>query len=204
METETNGTRVHLRDPRTGLNLPVMRLKGTSLVLARKDQPGPVRIFIETSERTRVSAKLDGVEVLKSSILSPGRHELGSDALVFRPNAPPQAVVTAVDEALDADREFLAGLGVEPDVAPSFEDLPYVGAQGGVLTLRLGYFVEDNGKDYEQAHDELVIKLNAPDDYGLAIASNAHRILFSKDPDAADHPPLCGTCNLQFGGHHHH
>jgi hypothetical protein len=204
METRTKNARVHLRDARTGIELPVMRLKDTALVLARMDQPGPVRIFIETSERTRVSAKLDGVEVLNTdAMLAPGRHELSSDALVFRPNAPPQAVATTVDQALEADREYLAGLGVEPDVTPAFEDKPYVGAQGGVLALSLGYYVEDNGQEFQQDHDEFVIKLNAADDFDLAIADNAHRILFSKDPDAVDQPPLCATCNLHMGHHHH-
>ena len=205
METRSKNAQVFLRDAR-GIELPHMTLNKTGLVLASLDKPGRVVIDLRTAELTRLTATLDGETVYESeAMLRPGNHEIRSAKLEVTPATGTPQLPAADEPTIDNDDAYLASLGIEPDPKPVRMDRLYTGAPGGVLQLRIGYFVLDDGeavKEREFDSDVLTFKINGAEDFALAIAANAHRLEFAEDPDAAHQGPICGTCNLT--GHHHH
>jgi hypothetical protein len=196
---------VQLYDAKTGTLLPTIRLKDTGLVLVRMDDPGPVRFCVVTGQIARLGVRLDGTAVLSvTEPLKPEEKHVFSPAeLVFRPNAPP-VQSRKDDESQRSDMAFLSDLGIEPAFAPDLSNMPYIGAEGGVINLTLTYLVEDNGQFFENDGDEFTFKLNTGEDFNQAVASNAHRIAFTPGPKDLDVPDLCGNCRLHGGTHEHH
>ncbi len=194
MKTESKNACVFLRQAATGLEPPTIGLK-SGTVMARV-QPGKLSIEVHATYLTRVQAFLDGQEVLSTKdLLRPGSHTLKADALTFSPK-PSAAPVVKDDEpgALD----HLAELGLEPEGQPIKHLTPYTGAPGGILTVKLAYFEEDHGAQvtqHEFAADEVRYKLNAGEDFDLALAHNMHRIVLTQDENAKD-APLCACCKL--------
>lgn len=204
MDTPSKTARVFVVDG-SNRDLLCVQLKG-GLVLARMDKPNrQFSVHIESPCLTKVSADLDGNPVLNTDdCLPPGNHVLTNASLKFVPGTTvdPESVTQPV---LDETDQYLRDLGLEVEAERVPVPKPYVGSPGGVLTLHLGYFVQDNGQfvpDRGREGDKLVIKLNTVADFDRAVASNLHRIESPTDPE---HPetPVCGTCHAHGGRHSH-
>jgi hypothetical protein len=204
MDTPSKTARVFVVDG-SNRDLLCVQLKG-GLVLARMDKPNrQFSVHVESPCLTKVSADLDGNPVLHTDdCLPPGNHVLTNAGFKFVPGTA-VAPESAVQPVLGETDQYLRDLGVEVEADSAPVPKPYIGSPGGVLTLRLGYFVQDNGEfvpDRGREGDTLVIKLNTVADFDHAIASNLHRIEVPTDPE---HPetPVCGTCHLHGDGQTH-
>jgi hypothetical protein len=214
MDTPSKCARIFIREQKTGLELPNMKLNKTGLILVCMDKPGQLSLDVRTEHPTKMTAVLDGqaVPLYVDDYLQPGQHLLTSSKLAFKPSATaavPVAQATAESteqNPVDPDDSYLESLGVVIEGKPSRIEPSFIGGAGGVLKLQLSYFIEDNGvlvEDRNHDSDVLVFKLNGTDDFNQAVASNVHRLEFPKD-ESKPEVELCATCRMSGPGHHHH
>ena len=206
METKTGNAKIFLRDANTGSELPFVTLDKTGLILAEMNGAAPLALDVRTNCLTRVTVELDGKQVLRTAdMLKPGQHDLRAADMTFAPAEASAAVVEDTPEpSADSDEAYLAGLGVAVG-KPAKIDPPYIGEPKGVLKVRVGYYVMDNGVEHRADGDELTFKLGSKSAFNRAVAENYHRVQWSKgDPDPDHAPgPLCGLHALFERDHHH-
>jgi hypothetical protein len=206
METRTGNAKIFLRDANTGNELPFVTLNKTGLILAEMNGAAPLTLDVRTSALTRVTVELDGKQVLHTAeMLKPGQHNLRAADLSFAPaEAAASIVEDTPDPSPDSDEAYLASLGVAVG-KPAKIDPPYIGEPKGVLKVRIGYFVMDNGVEHQSGGDELTFKLGSKSAFCRAVAENYHRVEWSEgDPDPDHAPgPLCGLHALFERDHHH-
>lgn len=212
MEFPSTNATIALCDAGSGHELLHMRLKGSPMVLVRMPKPGKLLLRLGNAHPAKITASIDGTEVLSTDVLQPGRHEFAPPLLAFSTTGSCSEQEPAAkdngDDSAGATAAFLASLGVEPDPTPVKFKAPYLGAPGGRVSVRIQYMREDNGDWFDDDFrrvDEVVYNVNGVEDFDRAVNENRHRIEFTRGTGQTE-PSLCGLCEaLRFvePGHQH-